>query len=257
MTLALSALGVLRPAVAAAQGQTQAQPRARGQSNFLVGYVVNVIGRPMQGAEVYIANTDRSVRTDARGFWRIEDPPTGARVVVARLIGHVPFMREMEIGSSSNDTVSLLLRKFPTRLSTVQVNAQTRAAAAYATVTAERLSQLHVGNGRLFTRDQILEARPYSVAELINGVVGLQVTRGQGEITVTSKRAGVGVRNVEGQQCQLQFYLDNTPIDNEGVATLNPLDFRSVEVYPQTVLLPGLPMRSEKCGAIVINSIRR
>ena len=47
------------------------------------------------------------------------------------------------------------------------------------------------------------------------------------------------------------------PIENEGVAALDPLTFRSVEVYPQTVLLTGLPMRPDRCGAIVINSLRR
>lgn len=63
--------------------------------------------------------------------------------------------------------------------------------------------------------------------------------------------------NVEGQLCQLQFFLDNTAIDNESVAALDPLTFRSVEVYPQVVQLTGLAMRPDRCGAIVINSIRR
>ena len=53
------------------------------------------------------------------------------------------------------------------------------------------------------------------------------------------------------------FYLDNTPIDNESVAALDPMNFRSVEVYPQTVQLTGLQMRPDRCGAIVINSTRR
>jgi hypothetical protein len=119
------------------------------------------------------------------------------------------------------------------------------------------------GTGRLYTRDQILEARPYSVAELIQGVPGIIIERGrgdtQGQIIARSTRSGVGIRNVSGQQCELQFYMNTTPISNEGVATLNPMDFRSVEVYPQTVLLPGLSQRPDKCGAIVINmlSVRR
>jgi hypothetical protein len=35
------------------------------------------------------------------------------------------------------------------------------------------------------------------------------------------------------------------------------MSFRSVEVYPNTVLLPGLPMRPDRCGAIIINTMRR
>ena len=39
-----------------------------------------------------------------------------------------------------------------------------------------------------------------------------------------SARAGVGVMNVDGQQCPLQFYLDNTPIDNESLVALQELN---------------------------------
>ena len=223
----------------------------------LIGSVVDVVGRPMPQIEVYIAGTDRTTRTDARGIWRFPNPPVGPRVVVAREIGFVPYVREVMIGSSLNDTLPLLLRRFPRTLSLVEVRARTSTATADANIVAERLMQMRVGSGRLLTRDQILQMRPYSLAELLYGIPGMNVTATQGAIAVTSSRAGVGIMNVEGQQCQMQFYLDNTPIENEGVAALDPLTFRSVEVYPQTVLLTGLPMRPDRCGAIVINSLRR
>ena len=223
----------------------------------LIGSVVDVVGRPMPRIEVYIAGTDRTTRTDARGIWRFPNPPVGPRVVVAREIGFVPYVREVMIGSSLNDTLPLLLRRFPRTLSLVEVRARTSTATADANIVAERLMQMRVGSGRLLTRDQILQMRPYSLAELLYGIPGMNVKATQGAIAVTSSRAGVGIMNVDGQQCQMQFYLDNTPIENEGVAALDPLTFRSVEVYPQTVLLTGLPMRPDRCGAIVINSLRR
>ncbi len=232
-----------------------AKPAPRGDA--LVGTVVDVVGRPMPAIEVYLAGTDRSTRTDARGVWRFPNPPVGPRVVVAREVGFVPYVREVLVGSNSNDTLSLLLRRFPRTLSVVEVRARTNGATSDANMVAERLMQMRVGSGRLFTRDQILQMRPYSVAELLFGIPGMSVKRGQGEIVATSTRAGIGIMNVEGQQCQLQFYLDNTPIDNEGVAGLDPLTFRSVEVYPQTVQLTGLSMRPDRCGAIVINTTRR
>ncbi len=226
-------------------------------ADVLVGTVIDVVGRPMSQIEVYIAGTDRTTRTDTRGLWRFPNPPAGPRVVVAREIGFVPYVREVLVGSGINDSVPLLLRRFPRTLSLVEVRARTAVATSDANTVAERLMQMRVGSGRLFTRDYILQMRPYSLAELLFGVPGVSVRRGQGEIVATSTRAGIGIMNVEGQQCQLQFYLDNTPIDNEGVATLDPLTFRSVEVYPQTVQLTGLSMRPDRCGAIVINSLRR
>ena len=96
-----------------------------------------------------------------------------------------------------------------------------------------------------------------NVPALVFGIPGIAVRRGQGDIVITSTRAGVGIVNVEGQQCLLQVYLDNTPIDNESLVALDPLTFRSVEVYPQTVQLTGLAMRPDRCGAVVINSVRR
>lgn len=211
----------------------------------------------MEQVEVYIAGTAHSTRTDARGRWRFADPPPGPRVVVARRTGYVPYVREVVVGSQGSDTVSLLLRRYPTKLSTVEITARTSNAQADAAIIAERLTQIRVGTGRLFTRDEILRMRPLSIAELIFGIPGIAVARGQNDIVVTTTRAGVGVMNVDGQKCQLQFYLDNTPIANEALPALDPMTFRSVEVYPQAVVLTGLPMRPDRCGAIVINTLRR
>jgi len=36
-----------------------------------------------------------------------------------------------------------------------------------------------------------------------------------------------------------------------------PMIFRQVGVDPQAMVLTGLPMRPDKCGAIVINTLRR
>ncbi len=240
-----------------AQAPAQSTPAAPAQSvGMLVGTVVDVVGQPMAQVEVYIAGTNRIARTDARGVWRIINPPPGPRVVVARLVGFLPYVREVHVGNSS-DTVPLLLRRLPVTLTPVQITARSAQVTTAAEIVADRLLQMRVGTGRLFTRDQILQMRPYSVAELVFGVPGVAVKRLQGEIVATTTRAGVGINTIEGVPCQLQFYLDNTPIDNESVAALDPMNFRSVEVYPQTVQLTGLQMRPDRCGAIIINSTRR
>ena len=226
-------------------------------TDVLMGTVVDVIGRPMPDIEVYLARTDRSTRTDAKGIWRIMKPPAGAHVVVARMFGYVPYMREVIIDGGTADTVDLLLRRYPTTLSQVEVRARSNRSEADADVVADRLTQLKANAGRLFTRSLILEQRPYSLAELIQGVPGIAVRRGQGEIVATSLRGGASIGAGGGAQCELQFFLDITPLDNAGAASIDPLTVRSVEVYPQNVLLPGLPQRSDKCGFIVVNSLRR
>ncbi len=257
LTLVLSLRAQAQPADtrrASSAASSAASSTAAGDA--LVGTVVDIVGRPFEDVEVYLAGTRHSVRSDVRGMWRIPNPPTGPHVVVARMIGYVPYVREVLISSKVQDTVTLLLRRYPRTLSMVEVKAQSDRATASATVVAERLIQMRVSAGRLYTRDQILEQRPYSVAELVQGIPNLLVKRGQGTITATSTRnstLGTG----GGVGCELQFFLDNTPLDPEGVAGLDPLTFRSVEVYPQFTILPGLSVRSDRCGAIVINTMRR
>ena len=258
LLIAFVTAGAMFAVSAVADAQTRAnQDSVRRRENTLVGTVVDVIGKPMNQVEVYIAGTDRAVRTDSSGVWRFENPPVGPRVVVARQLGYVPYVREVQVGAIAIDTITLVLRRYPRTLSTVEVTARTKLATSAANEIGERLLQMQVGSGRLFTREQILQMRPFSIAELIFGVPGIAVRRGQGEIIVTSTRAGVGIMNVDGQQCQIQFFLNTTPIGNEGVSQLDPMTFRSVEVYPQTVQLTGLPTRNDRCGAIVINTMRR
>lgn len=235
----------------------------------VVGWVVDAIGKPMEQVEVLIAGTPRIVRTDARGFWRFSDPPNGPHVVVARQLGYVPYVREIIVGRATNDTVTLLLRRYPTTLSRVEITARTNAAVASATVQGERLIQMRVGAGRLFTRDYILEMKPYSVAELVQGVPGVSVQRlrgngAEGEVVATISRNRGGANGSQGvgtdglsNACPMQFFLDTTPIEGDQVGRIDPLTFRSVEVYPMNVVLPGLPQRGDRCGAIVINTMRR
>lgn len=259
LVVVLASLGAHGSLTAQSAGRVSA-PELR-EVDALEGTVVDVVGKPMRDVEVYLAKTNRVTRTDANGVWRLPKPPVGPHVVVARAIGYMPYVREVIIGSGANETVDLLLRRYPRTLTAVQITARSNAASADAEVQADRLIQMKVSTGRLFTRDQIVEQRPYSLAELIQGIPGISVVRGRGEgqgsIIATSTRAGVGSSRSADGPCELQFYINGTPIDNEAAATLDPLNFRSVEVYPQTTLLPGLPSRADKCGAIVVNMLRQ
>ena len=254
---------VISPSALLAQ---TASPRLRAE---IVGWVVDAAGKPMMDAEVLIAGTAYSARSNARGFWRITDPPTGPRVVLARQIGYVPYARELIVGRAINDTLSLLLRRYPRTLSTVEVTARANSAAASAVAQSDRLIQMRVGSGRLYTRDYILETRPYSIAELVQGVPGLTIQRlrgngTDGEIVATISRNRGGASGTQGvgndglsNACPMQFFLDTSPIEGDQVGQLSPATFRSVEVYPMNVVIPGLPQRGDRCGAIVINSLRR
>ena len=228
---------------------------ARARNSGLVGTVIDPIGQPLARVEVFIAGTEVSTLSDAAGRWRFENPPAGGRVLHARLLGWIPVTRAVRVSDNVHDTIPLVMRRFPRTLSTVEVRAATNASSKNAALLAERLMQLRVGTGKLFTREDVLRLQPYSVADLVRTVVGVDVTEKDGSIRVTTRRAGTGAMQIKDQGCELQFYLDGHAVDGEVVTTLSPLQFQSVEVHPQNTLLTGLPSYPNRCGAVVINTL--
>jgi len=223
-----------------------------GTSAPLLGDVVDALGRPMANVEVYLAGTDFKTRTDARGFWIFPDPPRGSRVLGVRALGYAPITRAINISSRRPDTIPLALRKLPNKLSTVKVQATFDGAKYDATAMAERIMQLRVSTGRLYTRDSILTRRPQSMIDLLMGIPGIIARRELQGFSVSSSRSNTGTLAVAGTPCQMQFYVNRAPVDVEFVANMSPLQWQSVEVYPLTSIMSGLPAVAGTCGAVVI-----
>lgn len=217
----------------------------------LVGDVIDALGQPIADVEVTLVGTGLRTRTDSRGFWLFRDPPTGAYVLTARRLGYAPINYPINVFAGVADTVNLITARL-TKLTPVQVQSTMDAAGHDATAMAERLLQLRVSTGRLLTRDDILARKPAGVVDLIQGVPGILAQRTARGISVATTRAGTGALQIEGQGCPVQFFLNRQPVDVEDVQALSPLQFRSVEVYPNTSIMTGLPMMSGKCGAVVI-----
>ena len=229
-----------------ASGATAANPAP------LLGDVVDALGRPMANVEVYLAGTEFTTRTDARGFWIFPDPPRGARVLGARALGFAPIVRAVNISSRRPDTIPLALRKLPRTLSTVKVQAAYDGAKFDATAMAERILQLRVSTGKLYTRDSILARNPQSMVDLLMGIPGIVARREQQGFSVYATRQNLGTSIVTGAGCPVQFFVNRAAVDIEFVAAMSPRQWQSVEVHPLTAILSGLPMVSGACGAIII-----
>jgi Carboxypeptidase regulatory-like domain len=232
-------------------GAPAAQP-APVPTAALLGEVVDVFGQPLSDVEVFIAGTSLSTRTDARGFWIIPSPPRGMRVLGVRKLGYAPVVRAMDVSPMRPDTLPIALRRLPRTLSTVTVSATYRGAALDASAMAERLLQLRVSTGKLYTRDSILARNPQSIVDLLMGIPGIIATREQQGISVVASRAGTGALSVSGIPCPIQFFVNRQAVDIDYVATMSPMQWQSVEVHPITSLLSGLPAMSGTCGAVVI-----
>lgn len=242
-------LGPIRAAAQSASARTSDTTRRAGVP--LVGDVIDALGQPLADVEVTLVGTGLRARTDSRGFWLFRDPPTGAYVLTARRLGYAPINHPINVFAGVADTVNLITARL-NKLTPVQVQSTMDAAGRDATAMAERLLQIRVSTGRLLTRDDILARKPAGVVDLIQGVPGILAQRTARGISVATTRAGTGAMQIEGQGCQVQFFLNRQPVDVEDVQALSPLQFRSVEVYPNTSIMTGLPLMSGKCGAVVI-----
>ncbi len=249
---------LLVASVSNAQGSTQtgAPPGAAGDTTFagapLLGDVVDATGKPMGDVEVYLAGTDLKTRTDARGFWMFDNPPRGARVLGVRALGYAPVARAINISARRPDTIPIALRKLPRTLSAVKIQATYDGAAFDATAMAERVLQLRVSTGKLYTRDSILTRKPQSMVDLLMGIPGIIARREQQGFSVYATRAGTGAMAVAGSPCPIQFFVNRAAVDIEFVAAMSPLQWQSVEVHPITSMLSGLQLASGTCGAVVI-----
>lgn len=221
-------------------------------SSPLLGDVVDALGRPMANVEVYLAGTEFTTRTDARGFWIFPDPPRGARVLAARALGYAPVARAINISARRPDTIPLALRKLPRTLSTVKVQASYDGATLEAAAIAERILQLRVSTGKLYTRDSLLARKPQSMVDLLMGIPGIIARREQQGFSVYASRAGAGALSVAGSPCPIQFFVNRAAVNVDFVAAMSPMQWQSVEVYPITTMLSGLQLVSGTCGAIVI-----
>lgn len=223
-----------------------------GDAAPLLGDVVDALGRPMPNVEVYLAGTDLTTRTDARGFWIFPNPPRGARVLGARALGYAPFARALNISAQRPDTIPIALRRLPRTLSAVKIQATYAGAVLEATAMAERILQLRVSTGKLYTRDSILARQPQSMVDLLMGIPGIVARREQQGFSVVSTRSGTGALAVAGSPCPVQFFVNRAAVDIDFVASMSPLQWQSVEVHPVATMLSGLPMVSGTCGAVVI-----
>lgn len=217
-----------------------------------MGDVIDAIGQPMADVEVYIAGTELKTRTDSRGFWIFPDPPRGLRVLGARKLGYAPVSKALSISSLRPDTIPLAMRKLPRTLSAVRIQATFEGAPLEAAALAERIMQLRVSTGKLFTRDSILSRNPQSIVDLLMGIPGIIARREQQGFSVYTSRSGTGALAVAGSPCPIQFFVNRAAVDIDFIASMSPMQWQSVEVHPISSMLAGLPVIAGTCGAIVI-----
>lgn len=97
---------------------------ASAQTTSISGIVlVDSLERPIADAEVVIAGTDRSVRSDSAGTFVLRAVPPGRRQLQIRAVGYQSLTVSLDIPAAGLDGLEILLRPNTTELEKVAVRA--------------------------------------------------------------------------------------------------------------------------------------
>src|SRR5689334_8698329 len=210
------------------------------------GVVTDSSGLPLLGVEITVDSADVRAFTAADGSFRLGGVPIGTRVINARRLGFTPNRLTVEVGSTTDASVSMRLIALPISLATVVVrpskmNYSGRLAGYY-----ERLEKR--SSGYFITRDQIDHESTRLLGQLLQHVPGVTAVRGRGGIT--------GIR-LRGRTCWPLVWIDGTPMPSGEVDldSFSPTSIQGIELYLGSTTAPARYIYTRdvsSCGTILI-----
>jgi hypothetical protein len=97
------------------QGCGGLEMTAADAPNVLVGGVVALDGRPLTGARVQIAGTDRGTLVRADGTFELSGLDARQRIIEVRLLGHGTQWHEVAVSERDREPYCFVLREVPVR----------------------------------------------------------------------------------------------------------------------------------------------
>jgi len=183
---------------------------------FLIGYVHDTYGRPVEGAEVLLAGVTRNIQTNASGRFRIDSLEARRYQLTVRIPGYSAAHSLVTMNPAQPTEVALRLQAFAQDLGTIEVEADRRGlygvvgtpdlqpvVGARVRVFGGGTSQLTDSAGRFaFPR---IKPGDYLVAAEVKGMVGrtLQVEmprNGRREVVLTMTPVNPSVKVLPGER---------------------------------------------------------
>ena len=193
--------------------------------NAAVSGVVQLAdGAPSSGTRVELVGTDIVTLTDAKGDFTMRNLPSGSRVLLARHLGYVAQIAQVDLSSHEQAHVAIKLPKYVAVMDPVLVTARRTAALDKVGFGQRRKS----ANGYFVGPEQIERMHPFYVTDVLRMVPGIQVVH---------TRPGEAVRSSHdvGRPSCVQYYVDDMPFTElePGDANnfMNGGEIVAVEVY--------------------------
>jgi len=249
-------MGIALTAFLAATGS-----RANAQS-ALSGTVISDPGEhPLAQAEIIVAGTDRTVRSDSLGAFRLTGIPVGTHEVTVRLAGYKPWTGALQFRDGQTVEADFVLQSIATTLPGVDVNARGPSRNPRLIEFEERRRS---GVGRFITSDVFEKNSSRSLSSVILAQVpGVKVIERTGDRILNSMHDGQS-------QCPVQVVLNGIavftgapteePFNIDGIQAENVLglEYYTVAATPTRYLgTGGISVRGNHpqgapCGTVII-----
>jgi hypothetical protein len=219
---------------------------------------------PIVGVEIVLTAAERSVRTDARGAFRISGLRAGRYPVLVRMPGFLAITDTISIVDGAELTKDYRLTTSVTALDSVRVTAPGTALSARMRTFEQRRAE---GFGRFITADQLRKNEDLTLRSVLARLPGLRLVTYQ-SATFAAITRGSAVTNPlaipwdrdSPRRCWVQVYLDAIRIYSPLVAQPAPniddyrvRDLEAVEFYPGSTVTPAeLGGSSAPCGTLVL-----
>lgn len=237
---AMRAVGAVAGTVAFALAP--ARTEAQESAVVLSGVVRDSAGTPIAGAEVRVAQTGYTARSDERGEFLLMGLYPGRHAIHVRRLGFRPESTSVGIGAESPGPLVLQLRPIAAQLPAVVV---TRRRVRHTGRLAGFFERLESGtSGQFLTRDMIDLGNTRTLTNLLQRIPGVEVVRG-------------GQVRLRGRRCGPLVWLDGTemPAGEVNLDTFAPQSLEGVEVYMSSMNAPARYQGTRDngaCGTIIL-----
>jgi hypothetical protein len=161
------------------QSASAARGLLRGRAS-ITGFVLDSSGHPLGNAIVAVTSTAATTRTGSHGEFTLTELPSGTQELAVRSVGFDPAVLPIELTAREPQSVTVRLRRALTSLPAVVTSSKTDAGLRRLGFFDRQKSSA----GHFITPDQVAQAQPRVVTDLMYLVPGWQVQTTSGGLTV-------------------------------------------------------------------------
>lgn len=210
---------------------------------------------PLVGGTVHLLDADSQVvaqaLSDEGGVFAMQAPSAGRYFLAARAPGYELSTTDYFDVGEQGRRVAMMIGRSAVRLETLTVEARagTREDRLWYGGFYRRMRE-GGGGGRFMAREQVDEARPTHVADLLRRFPSLEVSHGAdgGVRMLVRLRQPLSISS----RCLATFYLNGMRVEPESIDGLDPRSIEGIEVYAIGVPPAQFSGANAACGVIAI-----